>query len=87
MSNERFNELLNGPLAHPVFPMRLNRLVLALRHIVEATEHGAAILEAYCANREDQDRENEGFYDPENEGFYDPEDEGFYDFYDPEDDG
>jgi len=58
MTNERFNELLNGPLAHPLPMFTITRLALALRAVVEGTVDGAKILEAHCADRERQDREN-----------------------------
>ena len=57
MTDERFNELLNGPLAHPIIPFRITRLMLALRAVVEATgEDGEKALEDWCAARERQDR-------------------------------
>lgn len=52
MTNERFNELLNGPLAHPMMPFMITRLALALRAVLEATgKAGDDALEAYCAAR------------------------------------
>jgi hypothetical protein len=57
MTTERFNELLNGPLAHPMMLMRFNRLALALRHVVEATgEAGERALEEHCHERDAKDR-------------------------------
>jgi hypothetical protein len=59
MTDERFNELLNGPLAHPLVPFTITRLALALRSVVEATgEAGERALEDHCADREAQDRMN-----------------------------
>jgi len=61
MTNERFNELLRGPLHHPMPQFVMTRLVLALRDVVEATgEAGEKALEAHCAAREKQDQENSG---------------------------
>ncbi len=66
MTNERFTELLNGPLAHPLYPMRINRLALALVAVLRATgEKGAEALEAYCKEREERDEANATDYDPE----------------------
>ena len=60
MTEERFNQLLNGPLGHP-FPMFvITRLSLALWAVVQATgEAGAAALEKYCAERDAQDHGGE----------------------------
>lgn len=57
MTTERFNELLNGPLHHP-FPMfAVQRVVMALRAVVEATgEVGAKALEEFCADCAEADR-------------------------------
>ncbi len=56
MTDERFNELLRGPLHHH-FPMfTLTRLILALRAVVEECgEAGEKALERHCAERQDQD--------------------------------
>lgn len=56
MSDERFNELLNGPLSHP-FPMfTMTRLAHALRAVVDATgKVGVRALEDHCASRQQQD--------------------------------
>lgn len=60
MTSERFNALLNGPLAHPFIPMRLNRLAIALRVVVDATgEAGEKALEAHCQEREEKDASND----------------------------
>ena len=57
MTDERFNELLNGPLSHPLLPFRFSRLAMALRAVVEATgKAGEDALEQYCADREESDR-------------------------------
>lgn len=58
MTNERFNELLSGPLHHPMIPFVITRLTLALRAVVEdCGAAGDAALERHCAARENQDRE------------------------------
>jgi hypothetical protein len=50
MTDDRFNEILNGPLAHPMFMMQFNRVVNALRTVVEETgPAGAAALEQVAA--------------------------------------
>lgn len=59
MTNERFNELLNGPLAHPMPQFCLTRLALALRDVVESTgEAGEKALEAHCAARTEKDSQD-----------------------------
>lgn len=61
MTDQRFNELLNGPLSHPLFMFKLTRLSLALRHVVDATgEAGEKALEEHCKGREEQDERNAG---------------------------
>jgi hypothetical protein len=58
MTDERFKQLLNGPLSHPLIPFRYTRLIMALRAVIEATgEAGELALEMHCAVREQQDRE------------------------------
>lgn len=61
MTDDRFMELLDGPLAHPLIPFRLTRLALALRHVVDATgEAGDKALEEYCAERQARDEAEGG---------------------------
>jgi hypothetical protein len=49
MTTERFNELLAGPLAHPMPMFTISRLALALKHVVDETgAAGAHALEVYC---------------------------------------
>lgn len=56
MTDERFNELVNGPLSHPLPMFSLTRLVIALRAVVEATgEAGVQALEAHCRQRQERD--------------------------------
>jgi hypothetical protein len=56
MTSERFNQLLNGPLGHPFVMMRLNRLAIALRVVVDTTgKAGEDALEAHCRERDDKD--------------------------------
>ena len=56
MTNERFNELLNGPLSHPLAPFAITRLALALRDVVISTgEAGERALEEHCRARQDLD--------------------------------
>lgn len=58
MTDERFNELLNGPLHHPMITFVITRLTMALRAVVEECgPAGEAALEAHCAARERQDDE------------------------------
>jgi hypothetical protein len=56
VTDKRFNELLRGPLNHPLPMFCITRLALALRAVVEATgEAGAKALEQHCADREARD--------------------------------
>jgi len=61
VTDERFTELLNGPLNHP-FPMFIiTRLAGALRHVIEVTgDAGDQALERYCAGRDATDRSADG---------------------------
>lgn len=66
MTLERFNQLLQGPLAHPLVPFMINRLAGALFAVVNAAgAHGARVLEEYCASVEFRDRHMDGDADPE----------------------
>jgi len=57
MTNERFNELLEGPLHHHLIPFTLTRLALALRAVVEATgAAGDKALEDFCVDRDARDQ-------------------------------
>ena len=61
MTDDRFAELVNGPLAHPLIPFRLLRLVQALRAVLLATgAAGDAAFEAHCTERELMDRIKSG---------------------------
>ena len=56
MTEQRFNQLMNGPLSHPMPHFAIMRLALALRVVVEATgEAGAEALEEYCRQRQQED--------------------------------
>jgi hypothetical protein len=58
MTDARFNLLLQGPLYHPVVPLQITRLALALREVVERTgATGDEALEAVCREREASDRQ------------------------------
>jgi len=60
MSDDEFNRLLNGPLAHPLVLMRLNLLSIALRVVVKATgEAGERALREHCAERDRHDIGND----------------------------
>jgi len=59
MTDERFNQLLQGPLHHPLPMFTLSRLALALRDVVEQTgEVGEKALEEHCRGRQEQDDRN-----------------------------
>ena len=58
MTDQRFNELLRGPLHHPMIPFAISRLALALRAVVDATgPAGEKALEDHCALREEAEEE------------------------------
>jgi len=64
MTDERFNELVNGPLNHPLFPFRFTRLLLALKAVIDATgEAGEQAFEEHCRLRQEEDDRDglEGF--------------------------
>lgn len=57
MTEDRFNELLNGPLAHPLPMFTIMRLGMCLLSVVQATgEAGEKALEDWCAAKEESDR-------------------------------
>jgi len=54
---EQFNELVNGPLGHPLGVFRVTRLAHALLAVLTATgAAGARAFRAHCAAREEADR-------------------------------
>jgi hypothetical protein len=56
MNSERFNELVNGLISHPLPMFMITRLTLALKAVVdECKEDGERALEAYCAARQEKD--------------------------------
>lgn len=56
MTTERFNELLKGPLYHPMAMFTISRLAIALKDVVEQTgEAGDKALEEHCRGRQEQD--------------------------------
>lgn len=60
MDTERFNQLINGPLCHPLLLMTNLRLTLALAVVVEECgAAGAAALERHCAERQRRDEADE----------------------------
>ncbi len=58
MTHERFNELLAGPLHHPLPQFTLTRLAMALFHVVGVTgEAGDRALEDWCRMRQERDEQ------------------------------
>ncbi len=56
MTNERFNELLNGPLTAPMQVHTITRLKVALRIVVERCgEIAERALEEHCSHLSAQD--------------------------------
>lgn len=63
MTETRFNQLLNGPLGHPLPMFRVSRLALALRSVLMSCGKQAEdALEQHCKERQAQDEANEGGY-------------------------
>jgi hypothetical protein len=61
MTDQRFTDLLNGPLSHPLPQFTMTRLAIALRVVVDAPgEAGEKALEEHCAGRQAQDDRNAG---------------------------
>ncbi len=59
MTTERFNELMDGSLHHPMVTFTITRLALALKYVVDATgEAGERALEEYSRAREARDQED-----------------------------
>lgn len=68
MSDERFNQLLNGPLSHPLPICTLTRITLGLRHVLDVCgEPADKALEEYCREREERDQLDD-LADPHGEG-------------------
>ncbi len=60
MTRERFNELLLGPLNHPMVMFSVTRLALALWHVVDVTgDAGERALEEWCQGRQLYDESQE----------------------------
>lgn len=56
MTDEEFNNLINGPLRHPYPMFTIMRLQMALRHVIDATgEAGSEALRQNCREREVDD--------------------------------
>lgn len=63
MTDERFNEIISGPLWHPISPLMVTRIAMALRAVLLATGNaGDAALEAYAAARDRKDAENDRYF-------------------------
>lgn len=61
MDAKDFNELINGPLSHPLITFRVMRLILALKDVIDATgEQGEEALRSYCKLKQRQDDDLEG---------------------------
>jgi hypothetical protein len=59
ITDERFNQLVNGPLHHPMPMFSLMRMMMALRFVVDTTgEAGERALEEHCAERQAADEES-----------------------------
>jgi len=55
VTDERFNELLRGPLHHPSIAFTVSRLALALKTCVDVSPEAERALEAYCAGSDSED--------------------------------
>lgn len=61
MTDERFNELLEGPLYHPLPMFIMTRRSLALMAVTHFCEReGADALEAFCESSDPEARDKEG---------------------------
>lgn len=61
LSDERFNELLNGPLSAEDVPSTISQKVAALKYVVDTCgKKGDLALESWCEQREAQDRMHDG---------------------------
>jgi hypothetical protein len=61
MTLDRFNQLLQGPLDHPLLPFKCTRILRALWHVVERTgEPGRQALEEFCEQQDELDRIKSG---------------------------
>ena len=61
MTDERFLELLEGPLNHPLLPFCLTRISLALVMVANSCgREGADALEAYCETSRPECRDADG---------------------------
>lgn len=59
MTNERFNELLNGPLYHPMMPFTVTRLARALEYVLsEVGVEADAALETFCEYQKAKDEQD-----------------------------
>jgi hypothetical protein len=59
MTDERFNELMYGPLSHPLLPFRFTRLMLALRAVVDSSPEAEKAFEQYCCELDRLERRGE----------------------------
>src|SRR6185312_12973900 len=55
--NKEFNGLLNGPLAHPLVPFRLTRLMNALMAVVLCSDEAWEALLEHCRQLEERQRQ------------------------------
>ena len=65
MTDERFNELVNGPLRHASVVFTISRLALALKACVDASPEAEKALEEYCAFRDRSADVESNAVDPE----------------------
>jgi hypothetical protein len=66
MTDERYNELLRGPLYHPLPMCTFTRLSLALAHVTwEFGKTAADALENFCNSPKPEARENYGRLSPD----------------------
>jgi hypothetical protein len=62
MTNDEFNEYLQGALSHPMPMFQITRLALCLKAVVEAGGHKAEIaLKQWCAEHDRQDHLDERY--------------------------
>jgi hypothetical protein len=56
MTTHEFNKFLQGPLSHPLPMFTMQRLIIALKVVVDATgEAGEKALREHCQARQEKD--------------------------------
>lgn len=54
MTEERFFQLINGPLQHPMIEFHLTRVIMALQTVVESCPQAEQAFERHCTSKDVQ---------------------------------